>query len=435
MPSPDPNARKSIFVSHVNEDDDAEAVLAALNADLVSTLGQGYESYNIVYDRKDIGYGDDIHARIYDWLDECPAAIILISSKAFGSAKPWVALESFYLCVRRQLRRNLTVIPILIGNCERLFEDKQDFKPAKVHDIKRIRCSDPKDPRLLAEVVAQVSATLKNNLKLADVAVPEGLAGGIYRFLELHPEVLVPVAKSVKPNSPPANFEDLAASLIEADQGAIARAITTFKNSVNDPDQARKRKLITKFCKLIAAREVPAAAAIALAIEMAKAPEMKRGVILNSTDDDVAKLYLIRAACREDHEWLLLDCNSVLELGAEEQIRLELEEALVKGLASLQPERSKALSIAKGTASILHQAGIPAIFRLRVKTGQECRALVTAARATAPACGVLLHSDGIISIEDCPSEDLSRLEPQLNDAQENQLLFFDNALRLISEME
>ena len=183
-----PIARKSIFISHVNGDKLAELVLTKLASTLKLELGQGHEGYEIVFDRENISPGEEWRHRIYEWLEECPAAIVLISPDAFVHDKPWVRYETFYLAVRRSTRRNVIMVPVVIGQTQGQLEDEPDFEPARIKEIKWVTCLDPHDDATLEEITKQIASALKSaELPVCGARVVEGLVKAIAEILNDYP--------------------------------------------------------------------------------------------------------------------------------------------------------------------------------------------------------------------------------------------------------
>jgi hypothetical protein len=414
MNSP-PVARSSIFISHVNGDASAEPVLAAITAKLKSELGGMHEGYNLVWDRESISAGDEWRTRIYEWLEECPAAVILISPGAFLPEKPWVAYETFYLTVRRKIRRGLVIIPVVIGIAEEQVKRKPDFEPANIREIKWVSCPDPNDQAALAKVVKEIAAALKSSgLRPRGTIVLEGIARGIAEILDDHPEVHEAIARALESQVVALTADEIAVRLIEANEGAIREAIRAFVRTIRFPDDPKRQKelALRTLCKILSAREVPSAAALSLAVEMAKPAKVTRAVLLDSTDDEVTSLYVTRAAGRVDHRWRFLDVSPGLELSAADQARIELDEALRKGLAPQKEDREEALIWAKATAATRRRSGIPAVFRVNLPDECDCRLLVATARETAAACGLLLRAKRKLPpAEFCPVDTICRLEP------------------------
>ena len=144
-----PSARESIFVSHVNGDAAAEKVLARLTEKLCDALGAGHASYKIVWDRQSIFPSDDWRDRIFQWLWDCPAAVILVSLDAFLSSKPWVSSETFFLSVRRKQADasggTVIIVPVVIGTAIEKLTTTQTFEPSNLREIAYIHCDDPSD--------------------------------------------------------------------------------------------------------------------------------------------------------------------------------------------------------------------------------------------------------------------------------------------------
>jgi hypothetical protein len=141
--SPAPSAQNSIFVSHTNGDELAEHVLQKLLAAFARKPDEADSDLQLVCDRTSIAPGDPWRHRIYEWLEYCPAAVVLISPGSFLHDKPWVAKEAYYLSVRSLLRGNVVIVPVTIGDVAQKLSTEPDFKPAQISEIEWISCPDP----------------------------------------------------------------------------------------------------------------------------------------------------------------------------------------------------------------------------------------------------------------------------------------------------
>ena len=246
-------------VSHVNGDEPAELVLSELNAKLISELGAAHAGYKLVYDRETICPGEEWRMKIYEWLEECPAALILLSPMALDPSKPWVANESFYLFVRRRLRGegNLVIVPIFIGGTEQQVGKGSYFEPASVAETKSVVCSDAADKSVLGRLIIDVANALKlRGLRPLHQKAPEGLAGAIARFLARYPEAHDPMGRALDSVSPATSVNEIAMALVEADEEHIGRAFRAFADAIDlsSPEGSKRQKLLNQFCRLLAAQ-------------------------------------------------------------------------------------------------------------------------------------------------------------------------------------
>jgi hypothetical protein len=100
--------RKKVFISHsASGDDFAARVRDKLSAELE------LRNYHVLVDVQGLRAGQDWNPQLYQWLDECQAAVILLSAGALTST--WVRRETNILLWRRARNPAFTVIPALLG--------------------------------------------------------------------------------------------------------------------------------------------------------------------------------------------------------------------------------------------------------------------------------------------------------------------------------
>ncbi len=420
---PEPSA--SIFVSHTNGDALAQRVLDALQA---AGAPQGLQ---FVCDRDSIAVGEHWRQRIYEWLEYCPAAVLLISPDSFLPEKPWVAREAFFLAVRMLVRGNVLIIPVTVGDVAQRLKTEPGFEPAQTREIEWIGCPDPHDQEALAQVIERINAALLSLNPKKQQAL-SGLAKDIARILAAHPDAHAPLAAALQLPVQSANTETLAVRLLETDEKHMADAVKALAPFAAVAHGRAGVGTLSNICKLLSAREVPDAAARLLAVEMAKLPSEARATLINSTDDDVSDLYVVRAAGRSDHDWTMLDVNFVLELGAVDSARAAFAKAVRSRLAPHAPVGDKATATAAAIAKTLRKMGRPVLFRVDISDVGEGAQLIEAARNAVPHCGLLLRSESALpSVEPWPADVICKLEPELDDIQWGRLVGLKGALERI----
>jgi hypothetical protein len=102
-----PELRK-IFISHSANDD----AFAARVRDVV-TARLRERGYEVLVDTDALVVGEDWAPQLYQWLEECQSAIILLSHKALASI--WVRREINILLWRRSRNPSLLVVPALLA--------------------------------------------------------------------------------------------------------------------------------------------------------------------------------------------------------------------------------------------------------------------------------------------------------------------------------
>ena len=425
---PQPSAAKSIFVSHTNDDELAELVLK----EIVAAFGEkpAEDGLELVFDRESIGAGVSWRQRIFEWLEYCPAAILLISPDSFLHEKPWVAREAYFLAVRRSVRSNVLIIPVIVGDVKSRLKTEPDFEPAQIDEIKWIECADPHDANERAEVVAQIRAALESRKQSSPSAL-SGLEKAVADLLSLHRDAHANMAAGLGLAALDANEEAIAVRLIGASEKRVGDAVSAFARYAASRQGASGA--VKELCSLLAAREVPDAAARLLCIEMTKSPRDARAVLINSTDEDVTRLYIVRSAGYGNRRWSLLDASIVLDKCGADDMRSALRKLLSAKLLRVKDLIDESAEIkAVRTAESLRQMGRPVVFCVNISNVDDAEPLVEAWRGTIPDCGLLLRQrNGWSDNEPWGAEWICKLEPQLDENQWNRLVGFNGALQVI----
>ena len=421
-----PEPSVSIFISHTNGDELAQRVLDAL---LAAGAPQGLQ---FVVDYNNIAVGEHWRQRVYEWLENSPAAVLLISPGCFGPGKTWVKQEAFYLTVRGSQRGNLLIIPVTVGDVAQRLKTEPDFEPALLSEIKWIPCPDPYDQEALARVIEQIRTALAS-LRPNERGALTGLAKDIEQILTVHPDAHAALAAALASPLPSANAKALAVRLLETDEKHMAAAVKAFATYAAAARGGAGPDPCSKLCRLLSAREVPDQAARLLALEMAKSPSEARAVLINRTDDEVSELYVVRAAGCSDHGWPMLGVNFVLELGAADSARAALAKTVqTKLLSPGVREGDKAAAKAVAVAKTMRRLGQPALFLADITDVGEGVALIEAVRNEVPYCGLLLRSESAPALVDpWPAGAIRKLEPELDDIQWERLVGLKGALDYI----
>jgi hypothetical protein len=117
-----------VFVSHSAKEDDAGALLDALEAGLKAA------GYDVLLDRTRLAAGDDWRGKLSNWLEECHAGLVLLSPNAV--TRPWVIAEATVLMQRKTTQPGFTVIPIFVPPASAAdIRDNPSWGPANLAGI------------------------------------------------------------------------------------------------------------------------------------------------------------------------------------------------------------------------------------------------------------------------------------------------------------
>ena len=166
----------SVFVSHTNGSLGADKVIAALQM-AFGEEAQGVAKLRLGVDRDNIEVGANWRQQIYEWLNGCCAAVVLISPESFTPGS-WVANEAFSLMVRRA-RDDLPIVAVHIGDVTERVRTGPEFKASGIYEVKGIQCPNPPDDADLKAIVAEVRREVE---RVAPLAL-EGLGKSIAKTL------------------------------------------------------------------------------------------------------------------------------------------------------------------------------------------------------------------------------------------------------------
>jgi len=403
-----PFAKKEIFISHVNGDEEAEKVLKALDDRLRETLGPGFEDYKVVYDTKEVRAGAAWRKQIKSWIDECHAAVVLISEGMFKAHKPWVRYE-FALLSSRWEKGGLGLVPVLVGNVAKKYKSDAVIKAFNLGEVQTYTCPDVSD-LAVAEAVRKIA----DGLRAGGLASrpPPGLAASLARIFELHPGLADAVVYALeRRRSSPGQ---LAQELIDHnDHDEIFRAyeamLAYLKTAATTSTD--RGALAEMLHKLLAASFVPDEAAKSFAGEMAKAPEIARPIVIESTSDPVSELYVVRAAGKFPHNWRLLDVVLVQELNTLDQFAADIEGALIKTFAVPSGTSADRAREAQEDVREMRRHGRPAVLRIDLPDECDSAAVRRTAHATAPNCGLMFRVEAGAAGREWPAQDYNLLPP------------------------
>ena len=119
-----------IFISHSAKDDFAIQVRDTLYAKLVEM------GFDVLMDKERLEIGTAWYKMIWEWIQQCNAAIILFSKDALDS--PWVFFEATTLLTRRDEEQTFDVLPVRFTSVSREELDKSNFAPFRINDIQAV---------------------------------------------------------------------------------------------------------------------------------------------------------------------------------------------------------------------------------------------------------------------------------------------------------
>ena len=286
--------RRKVFISHSANGDPFAARVRDL---LAARLRE--RAYEVLVDTDGLVPGQDWGPQLYRWLDECHAAVLLLTGKALAS--PWVHREAHILLWRRALNPAFTVVPALlaIGSGPVREAGLSELTP-----VQAARCDGTADSDVTL-VVERILTVLPPTLPdLADDPMRRWLRG-ISRTLHLIPhfdrDVLREAGRHLDlPDDP--DFEwghEEACRLVAAQllgQGLQGRrlelALTKLSKSLDaDPFGRLTLDSLPSWVDASAAR-------LLLPPEPGTEPD-RMTVFLDLSTTDLAVDYIARAMCRE----------------------------------------------------------------------------------------------------------------------------------------
>lgn len=417
----------TIFISHVNEDPgtDTDRLLTQLVQGLPAALAETHGGYVLGWDRA-IHVGTDWESTIGVWLQGCPAAIILLSEKAFDPKRRWLSHEVSILSSRKSADpENLCLIPVLLPGTENKVKRHPAFKPSKITKWQAIRCPDPLTAEGIINVMETIAETIRKDLPPLAPSPLNGLAGALAKvFGTLPPAALRDAGIELKLKGGQISPEQLTMALLAADNEDRYNAFRSLCQRT--PDKAERITI----CCLLAATSVSDVAAQMFKVEGCKPPAdaSRRALILDIPHDDnlvIIDLYLTRAFNRIPFPWQVLQPLRVLETDGKSSLIAELEK-MVDAEFGNPPNiartalphhhlRSRTRKINSNAAIAgFRSSGQPVFCDMEFPEHDDAVDLVDAVATVCPDLGVLFTSDlGLPEAERRPANRFRLIEPVL----------------------
>jgi hypothetical protein len=383
------SAETAIFISHVNGDPDAEAVLKALVDEqhgLKHELGPDYDAYKLFWDRE-IRAAEDWRKNICWNLCACAGAVILVSKQAFEQNRPWVRHETFALTtIKNGARPELCIVPVYLQGVEPLFQTSKLFD---VNDLQRYQAVRyPGDPGLdtLDKLVARIAECLAAKLPKRDTKPLTGLAAALLRGLKRLPsEALKAAANRLDSTADWSRDQaflakELAQAFVGADEVATLQAFRDLCEEAQDGLYLRPKHDVALTLGAMRLQEEHALPIMAEAVTPGDAG-CGRALLLAHSDPNIVDLYLTRAARTHPHQWNLLRVDPVLEFGQSQDLKNCVSGLIAKKLgkaAGNNPEDQ--LKLAKATIPKLRKAGTPVLVNITYQLDADPVALFSTIR-------------------------------------------------------
>lgn len=319
-----------VFISHVNDDHDADGILGCLEHAL-SDAG-----FDVLVDRQRLEPGTVWRQEIYTWLGLCHAAVVLLSSQALERDKFWVGREMELLVWRKALAPTFTLIPVLVPPVT--LEQVEGSGRFRDLNVRELHCVDA------ANVTAAVDAIVAALIHVSEAqrAPADVLADKIEGCLE-HARPAGIAAASLKialdfgPWTPRRNDKrTLAMKLVGMELGQALPAIEELRNR-SGPELGESLREVVE---ILAANWVEPEAARWLAMiacgDRTRAPE--KALVLNARNGFAASHY-VRRACQlpPSATWEPLAITGVTGETAEAEIADEIDACLERAVR-LKPD-------------------------------------------------------------------------------------------------
>ena len=315
------SAQPRVFISHVNGDSAGDAVWRKLS------VGLGKQGFDVLVDREMLKPGDEWRREMFSWISLCHAAVILISRKALEEPnKYWVARETTCLIYRRSLEPSLRIIPVLLEDVTFSdLEQSERFRGLQLKEIEAIRSKNPKtiltqlcrgigqlDPQTEpghARLAGQISAELDgiNSARIKAAIERCGIDLGRWSEAEDPPRRLALCLLATEVVKLPDILGYLVSGEQEDSQGLKDTQSAAYLQS------ARNIQRIRKVAELLLSNWVEMEAAQGIVEEAVKKADdqTRRALLLNTEDERMAVLYVLRAFPDIKPAWTLFSLTGV----------------------------------------------------------------------------------------------------------------------------
>lgn len=326
-------AKARIFISHSAKEPEAQAVQAALVAEL--TTPERQPRFGLLLDKVTLEPGDMWRSRINLWVGGCDAALVLLSKAALESA--YVAYEVSILSYRAAMKDSLLLIPILLEEVSDEDLKKSRLSPAQLPEVQFVRGAGKTAEAIAGEVVTKLEKEVRTGTTplerraqhLADLLDFEPVhlsAAGHEVALDL--DAWIPSEEKLRLR--------LAAQLLSVGMLNSARALATLLGKI--PRKDDKVLWLEKVLKLVGSAWVDPRSFDRLP-RIAKGMEKVAAVGVNASKKSTAEMYLVCASCGDPEDtWRWLECADVYSVGDTtpdviEKLSRKVEEAVASKLA------------------------------------------------------------------------------------------------------
>jgi hypothetical protein len=324
--------RPRIFISHAAKDDPTllRAIRAALEA----------QNFDVLLDEKLLAGGDDWRNEIYTWIFRAHGAVVVFTETA--KDRPWVKFELTAL-LQRRLLDGIKVVPVLVPPLTDAALREQQFDP---HDIARLQAVTiaAANANEIASLVALFDELAR---KLGPKTPFEFLQGVIEKTLKVDTDVLENTALAIDPAAQSTNKPSVAAVLLYAPAGKLPAALQQLGSELTQSELEKILSIVTPFW-------IDPKSIIDIARE-ATASAPHRILLLNTTNDVIAAMYVRRAALQYPLSWALIPVTAAAGDDPVGSVRAELRDWFRRNnpmLTNAKPEEVDA-SIAATLAPVV----------------------------------------------------------------------------------
>ncbi|MFI9206458.1 toll/interleukin-1 receptor domain-containing protein [Streptomyces sp. NPDC053048] len=323
-----------VFISHsANRDPHARAlrdrVAARLNAD----------KYEVLLDAQEMRPGEEWRPRLYEWLRECRAAIVLLNRDALESA--WVRREVSILMWRRSFNRSLFVMPVLVGDVT-----VEDVQEAGMSDLVTVQVARARHIPLAASYsetdVAEILADFRE-LPVYDRRDPVSAWTGrieaqLARVWDARALVEVGKALRLPERGPAVAGADLSCGLLAA-QMLHTHAAAQLRDAVGKVRDFMEPTVFGNLVELVLPVWVDAASARYVLPVGHRA--LRHTVVLKASHPDTGAYYLGRAFCMDATRYICMyaDAGPWGEEDPEAELKRACEDTL-RATLHVQPWKS-----------------------------------------------------------------------------------------------
>jgi hypothetical protein len=320
-----------VFISHSTSKTDTYSKTVR---DLVAA-GLKDNVYTVLLDTERLTPGENWRPRIYQWLRECRAAVVLLNRSALDS--PWVKRETDILMWRRSFNPSLVVLAAPVGGVRSGDVAEAGFR--ELSELQWVRESDGRDssalsPEETAEIIIRQFPPLKYSP--ADELVGQWIDDISAQFVQVRQsDRLIRVGRALG-----------LAEQYEPQLRTANEVSCTFlaAQMLHTHEPSRLRRAVSAVHRYLDASSFGHLVSLVLPvwIDAASASSLINGseltvawtAILSVLNPDTAKQYLNRAYCMDETRYCVIPASTG-EIGEEEPVeslKYECERALRRSL-------------------------------------------------------------------------------------------------------